>query len=100
MFFFKVNDMKQAANCDLFLYADDSYFVYQHNDISKIEWNLNKNFSYICGWFVDNKLGIHFGEDKTKCLLFDTKQKLNKTGSLDIRYGTIQTKQCHTYNLS
>ena len=92
--------MKQAANCDLFLYADDSYFVYQHNDISKIEWNLNTNCSYICDWFVDNKLGIHFGEDKTKCLLFDTKQKLNKTGSLDIRYGTIQTKQSHTYNLS
>ena len=43
-----VNDMKQAVDCDLFLYADDSYLVYRHNDVSKIEQNLNKNFSNIC----------------------------------------------------
>ena len=48
---------------------------------SKIEQNLNNDFSNICDWFVDNKLSIHFGEDKTKCTLSGTKQKLNKTGS-------------------
>ena len=52
--------------------------------------------SNICDWFADNKLNIHFGEDKTKCILFGTKQKLNKTGSLDIRYGTMQMKQYYT----
>ena len=87
--------MKPAVDCDLFLYADDSCFVYQHNDVSKIEQNLNKNFSNICNWFVDNKLSTHFGEDKTKCILFGTKQKLNKTGSLSMKHGTIQTKQYH-----
>ena len=29
-------------------------------------------------WFMDNKLSIHFGEDKTKCILFTTKNKLKK----------------------
>ena len=57
--------------------------------------NRNKNFSNICDWFVDNKLNIHFREDKTKYIPFGTKQKLNKTGSLDIRYGTIQIEQYH-----
>ena len=59
--------------------------------------NRSKNFSNICDWFVDNdnNLNIHFGEDKTKCILFGTKQKLNKTGSLDIRYGTMQIEQYH-----
>ena len=38
-----------------------------------------------------------FGENKTKCIIFDTKVVfLNKTSSLDFRYGTIQTKQYHT----
>ena len=69
--------------------------VYQHTDVSKIEQNLNNNFSNICDWFVDNKLSIHFGEEKTKCILFGTKQKLNKTGSLNTRHGTIQIKQYH-----
>ena len=61
--------MKQAVDCDLFLYADGSCFAYQHNDVSKSEQNLNKNCSNICNWFVDNKLSTHFGEDKTKCIL-------------------------------
>ena len=46
--------------------------------------------------FVDNKLSIHFGEDKTKCILFGKKQKLNKTGCLNIRHNTIQIKQYPT----
>ena len=36
----------------------------------EIENVLNKEFANMCKWFVDNKLSIHFGEDKTKCILF------------------------------
>ena len=90
--------MKQAVDCDLFLYADDSCLVYQHKDVKEIERNLNKNFSDVCDWFVDNKLSIHLGEDKTKCILFGTKYRLvkNKVSSLDIKYGEIHIKQYHT----
>ena len=96
LFLLYVNNLKRFVDFDLFLYADVFCLVYQHKDVSKTEQNLNKNFSSICDWFVDNKLSIHFGEDKTKCILFGTKQKLNKTGSLNIRHGTIQIKQYHT----
>ena len=48
LFLLYVNDMKQAVDCDLFLYADDSCLVYQHKDVSKIEQNLNKNFLNVC----------------------------------------------------
>ena len=37
LFLLYVNDMKQAVNCDLFLYADDSCLVYQHKDLKEIE---------------------------------------------------------------
>ena len=47
--------------------------------------------------FTHECSGIHhFGKDKTKCILFRTKQKLNRTGSLNIRQGTIQIKEYHT----
>ena len=36
LFLLYVNDMKQAVDCNLFLYADDSCLVYQHKDVSKI----------------------------------------------------------------
>ena len=77
-------------------YAGDSCLVYQHKDVSKFEQNLNKNFSDVCDWFVDDKLSIHYREVKTKCILFGTKQKLNKTSSLDIRCSTMQIKHYHT----
>ena len=66
LFLLCVNVMKQAVNCDLFLYPDDSWLVYQHNNVSKIEQSLNKSFSNICDWFIKNKLSIYFREDKTK----------------------------------
>ena len=70
--------MSQAVKCDLFLYADDTCLVCQHKDINKIENQLNEDFSNICDWFVDNKLSIHFGEDKTKSILFASKFKRKK----------------------
>ena len=45
-------------------------FVYQHDDVKKVENVLNKNFSSVCQWFMDNKLSIHFGEIKTNFILF------------------------------
>ena len=35
-----------------------------------MEKRLNKDFENLCDyWFVDNKLNIHFGEDKAKSIL-------------------------------
>ena len=31
-----------------------------------INEKLNQDFNSLCDWFLDNKLSIHFGEDKTK----------------------------------
>ena len=56
--------MKQAIKGNLLLYADDSCILCQHKD-GVIEKTLNKDFSNFCDWFVDYKLSIHFGEDKT-----------------------------------
>ena len=68
--------MKQAVNSDLFLYVDDSCLVYQQNNVGKIEQNLNKNFSNICHWFVENNLSIHFGKkDKMHTIWHKTKTK-------------------------
>ena len=65
--------------------------------MKEIERNLI--FSDVCDWFVDKKLSIHFGEDKTKCILFGTNHRLNKVSSLDIKYGEIHIKQHYTTDL-
>ena len=85
--------MPQAVKCELLLYADDTCLIFRHNDIKEIEIQLNKNFSLICDWFVDNKLSIHFGEDKTKSILFSSKRKIKKASPLNIKYKYIKIKQ-------
>ena len=75
----------QTVNCDLFLYADDTCLLFQHKDLEQIKKEQTKNFSNICNWFVDNKLSIYFGEDKTKSIFFSTKKNRKRNiGTLDI----------------
>ena len=85
--------MPQAVKCELLLYADDTCLIFKHSDISEIEVQLNNNFSSIYDWFVDNKLSIHFGEDKTKSILFSSKSKIKKASPLNIQYKGKKVKQ-------
>ena len=93
LFLLCINDMPQTVNCDLFLYADDTCLLYQHKDLDQLNKELFKKFCNICDWFVDNKLTIYFGEDKTKSILSSAKNKKKKIGTLEIKHGNINIKQ-------
>ena len=93
LFLSYVNNMPQAVDCDLFLYADDTCFLFQHKDLQWIKEELTKNFSNISVWFVDNKSSIYFGKDKTKSILFSTKNRKSIIGTLDINNGDVKIKQ-------
>ena len=71
--------MTQAVKSNLILYADESCLVFEGKNVIETEKQLNRDFANICEWFVDNKLSIHFGEDKTKSILFASKRKVSKT---------------------
>ena len=81
--------MSQAVTCNHFLYANDSCL---HKDNNKIENQLIEDFCNICD-FVDNKLHIHFGEEKPKSILFASKSKRKKIKKLHIKYEDIKIKQ-------
>ena len=52
-----------------YLYAYDICIFYQNEDVKKTKNILNKGFSSLCLWFIDNKLSIHFEGDKIKSIL-------------------------------
>ena len=58
-----------------------------------ITYLVNFKFSSLCDWFVDNKLSVHFGQDKTKSILFGTKHKLRNAKVLNIVYKGTEIKQ-------
>ena len=75
------------------LYADDTSIVFQHKNVTEIKKQPLRDFSSLCDWFVDNKLSEHFGQDKTKSILFDTKYKLQNAKALSIVYNVTEIKQ-------
>ena len=93
LFLLYINDLPQAVVSDSLLYADGTCIVFQHKSEIEIEKQLIRDFSSVCDWFVDNKLSIHFGQDKTKSILFGTKHKLRNAKSLNIVYNGIEIKQ-------
>ena len=93
LFLLYVNDMPQAVNSELLLYADDTCLIYMGKNIQKIEEQLNSDFTSLCEWFIDNKLSVHFGEEKTKSILFGTKRQLKDQRDLNLKYGDIEIKQ-------
>ena len=84
--------MPQAVKATLPLYADDSCILYQHKEVDEIEKQLNIDLDNICNWFVDNKLSIHFGEEKTKLIIFASKRRLKNARQQNIRYNHINKK--------
>ena len=85
--------MPQAEDSELLLYTDDTCLVFQHRNIKTIEEHLNKDFSTLVDWFVDNKLSVHFCEDKTKSILFSPKHRSKSIGQKDISYKDVKIKQ-------
>ena len=68
--------MSQADNSGSFYMQTIQAYYFNKKDAHPIEYQLKKHSSNLCEWFIDNKLSIHFGEEKTKCLLFSYEQKL------------------------
>ena len=52
------------------LYEDDTSSFHQHKNFTEIEKVLNKRFTNVWEWFVDNKLSVYFGEKKKQIHYF------------------------------
>ena len=98
LFLVYINDLPQAVVSDSLLYADDTCIVFQHENVTETEKQLLKDFSSLCDWFVDNKLSVHFGRDKTKSFLCGTKHKLRNAKALNIVYNGTEIKQYEKVN--
>ena len=93
IFLLYVNDMPQAVDYDLVLYADDSCLVFIDNNINEKEKQLKKHLNSLCDWFVHKKLSVHVREDMKMSILFCRKSKRSGSKKLDIKRGDIKIKQ-------
>ena len=64
LFLIYINDIPQAVDGELLLYADDTCLVFQHRNIKTIQEHLNRDFSTLVDWFGDNRLSVHLVRTK------------------------------------
>ena len=83
LFLLYINDLPRAIVSDSLLYTEDTCIFFQHKNVTKIEKQLLRDFSSLCDWFVDNKLSVHFGQEK-KSIFIGTKHKLRNAKALNI----------------
>ena len=93
LFLIYINDILQAVDSELLLYADDTCLIFQHRNIKTLEEHLNRCFSTMVDCVADNRLSVHFGEDETKSILFSPKHRSKSIGQIDISYKDIKIKQ-------
>ena len=93
-----IYDLPQAVASDSLLYANDTCIVFLHKNVTEIEKQLLRDLSSLCDWFVDNKLSVHFGQEKTKSILFDSKHKLWNAKVSNIVYNGTEIKQYEKVN--
>ena len=94
LFLIYVHDMLQAVNSNLFLHAGDPRLMFQHIDVEEIATVLNNDFENIVqDCFLDKTLNIHFGEDKTKSILFVSQRKIKNIKRFNTKYKEIEMKQ-------
>ena len=86
LFLIYVNERPQEVKSNLLLYSDDSCLMYQHKDIVKVKKIFNEHFENICDWSVDDKLSIHFGDDRTKVIISASNRRAKNIRKLTIRY--------------
>ena len=78
-FLIYVNDMSDAVNNTLLLYADDSAILVADKCLSNIETVLQIELEIVSKWLVDNK---HLG--KTESILFGSRPRLKSQSVLSI----------------
>ena len=94
LFLLYINDLPQAVtDCDIRLYADDTCISFKDKQVNTINNKLNQDFNTLCDWFLDNKLSIHFGEEKTKTILFSHKNLSKSAEPLIVKRNDVILKQ-------
>ena len=58
LFLIHINDLPEATNFFIKLYADDTYLCAQNDDFRLLEEQVNLELEKVCKWLVSNKLTI------------------------------------------
>ena len=92
LFLIYINDLPQATNLFVKLYADDTFLCAQNSNTSLLEDDVNRELSKVYNWMRSNRLTLNI--QKSKCMII-TKRKT--VLPLTIKLNNVELEQCSSY---
>ena len=92
LFLIFINDLPQASNFFIRLFADDTFLCAQNEDLLLLEKEVNRELTKVYKWLASNKLTLNM--DKSKCMIISKKRK---TSNMSIRINGKELKHCDSY---
>ena len=92
LFLIFINDLPDATNLYIKLFADDTVLCAQNHDILALEEEMNKELEKVFFWMASNQLTLNI--KKSQFMLVTNKRNV---ASLDIKVNGIPLVQCVSY---
>ena len=92
LFLLYINDLPQATNFFVRLFADDTFLCAQNKDLVALESQVNFELQKVYNWLASNRLSLNM--DKSKFMLISNKKRIIP---LSINIHELQLKECNSY---
>ena len=92
LFLIFINDLPNATNLYIKLFADDTFLCAQDNDLSTLESNINAELDKVFVWLASNKLTLNI--KKSKYMMITKKRSIP---SINIMINDSNLDQCDSY---
>ena len=92
LFLIFINDLPDATNFFIKLFADDTFLCTQNNDFTAMEREVNIELEKVFVWLASNKLTLN--TDKSKFMILSKKRYIP---NLSIKMNGVDLKSCDSY---
>ena len=92
LFLIFINDLPNASNFYIKLFADDTFLCSQNKDVAVLEREANVELDKVFVWLASNKLTLN--TDKSKFMIVTNRKSIPK---LSIKVNNIPLKSCDSY---
>ena len=93
LFLIFINDLPNATNFFIKLFADDTFLCAQNSDFMSLQSEVNCELQKVSDWLFCNKLTLNI--DKCKFMIISNKKKIPQDFSVNIEKSPL--KQCNQY---
>ena len=93
LFLIFINDLPNATNFFIKLFADDTFLCAQNSNLEALEVEVNQEIAKVYAWLVSNKLTLNIA--KSKFMIISNKKSISK--ELQININDSPLEQCDKY---